>query len=145
MDAPDATARTGGPFPAFILFDGDGDGLISAADITGFIRGLGLQFSAQDAEYFVAAADADGDGLVTEAEFDAVRGREQVPGGVTPDQDAFAAFDVDGDGFISAAELQAAATHLGLTPQEATTMLTTADADADGKLSLAEFVAFLNS
>lgn len=143
MSTPDDAGQSDGTFDSFALFDDDGDGLISAADITRVVRDSGLEITDTDAVAIVAAADADGDGLISRAEFDAVRSLEPVPDGVSPAEDAFAAFDSNGDGFISLAELEAFAEYLGYTADEATAMMTAADADNDGQLSLTEFVALL--
>src|SRR5579859_4217527 len=102
-DIPVTGGDAGSGF-AFSLFDDDGDGLISASDITRTVRGLGLQMTDEDAAAFVTDADADGTGLISEAEFDAVRSQEQLPDGVTTAEDAFAAFDTSGDGSISLTE-----------------------------------------
>jgi calmodulin len=143
MSTPDTTAQADdtddgdSAFGAFSLFDQDGDGLVSAEDISATIRGLGLEITDQDAAAFVADADANGDGMISEAEFDAVRSQEQVPDGVTPAEDAF---DKDGSGYISLAELETFAEYMGC---DATEIMTDADTDGDGQLSLAEFTALI--
>ncbi|WP_433567384.1 EF-hand domain-containing protein [Nocardia sp. CA-151230] len=126
---------------AFGLFDTDGDGLISATDITTAVRGMGLEISDEDAVAFVAAADADGNGLISESEFDAVRVREVLPEGVDLVEDAFAAFDSDGDGFISVSELEAAAVFAGFDSADASALIESIDSDRDAKLTLEEFSA----
>ncbi|MEV6321718.1 EF-hand domain-containing protein [Nocardia sp. NPDC051787] len=59
------------PVDTFGLWDRDGDGLVSVADITMGIRALGLEVDEEAVERMVAAADTNGDFLVSRAEFDA--------------------------------------------------------------------------
>ena len=149
MSTPDTTAQaddtddTDSAFDAFSLFDQDGDGLVSADDISQTIRGLGLEITDEDAAAFVADADTNGDGMISEAEFDAVRSQEQVPDGLSPAEDAFAAFDTNADGYVSLAELETFAEYMGYDASDATAIMTDADTDGDGQLSLAEFTALI--
>ena len=54
MSTPDTTAQADdtddgdSAFGAFSLFDQDGDGLVSAEDISATIRGLGLEITSED-------------------------------------------------------------------------------------------------
>ncbi|TVU37728.1 hypothetical protein EJB05_11059, partial [Eragrostis curvula] len=60
---------------------------------------------------------------------------------------AFAVFDADGDGFIGAADLQAALARLGVAEDDAAcrAMIAAAGGGRDGRMSLFQFVTFLEA
>ncbi|WP_084497341.1 EF-hand domain-containing protein [Nocardia amamiensis] len=132
------------PVDTFGLWDRDGDGLVSVADITTGIRALGLDVDVEAVERMVAAADTNGDFLVSRAEFDAalVGGRIEV----TDADAAFKVFDINGDGLISVEELESLIRHVGAgrIDEPADALLAAADRDGDGYLSLPEFRMLLD-
>lgn len=54
---------------AFKLFDVDGDGLITAAELRKVMHSLGSDLSAEEVELLIKEADYDGDGTLDLAEF----------------------------------------------------------------------------
>ena len=54
---------------AFNLFDGDGDSLISAAELQHVMTNLGEKLTYDEADDLIRSADVDGDGAVNLAEF----------------------------------------------------------------------------
>lgn len=131
------------PIHTFELWDRDGDGLVSVADIISGVRSLGLEVDEDAIERLMAAADTDGDFLCSRAEFDAalVTGRLEV----TDADAAFKVFDTNGDGRISVEELESLIRHVGAAVDEpAESLLAAADTDGDGYLSPTEFRALLD-
>ncbi|MFI6048394.1 EF-hand domain-containing protein [Nocardia sp. NPDC051321] len=131
-------------FDAFTLFDGDGDGLVSAGDIVRAVSSAGLEITTEDAAAFVVAADSDGDHRISRAEFDAARA-QKVSDGADEYTHAFHAFDLDGSGYLSLDEMEKLAAQCGYPPDSAAELMTAADRDGDGKLSLAEFTALMKT
>lgn len=132
------------PVDTFTLWDQDGDGQVSVDDIVAGMRSAGIDVERAAIERLVAAADTDGDFLVSRAEFDAavVEGRIEV----TDAEAAFRVFDVNGDGRISVTELESLIRHVGAgrIDEPAADLLTAADQDGDGYLSLPEFRVLLD-
>ena len=62
-------------------------------------------------------------------------------------QTTFNIVDADGDGLIDAGEMQGVMKALGeeITPQRAADVVTAIDTDGDGRVSLEEFAAFMES
>jgi Ca2+-binding EF-hand superfamily protein len=122
------------------LFDPDGDGLASAADLISGAREVGLAITAHDAVAFVAQVDADADGMICKSEFIAALSTfnfsDSFKGG-------FALVDLDGDGYISLADLEAIARSIGAPTDRVATLMERYDRDGDGKLSPAEFIALI--
>jgi hypothetical protein len=94
------------------------------------------------------AASGRGEGLA------AVMGRDEVSGLFDADEPsfaevrgAFAVFDADRDGFIGAADLQAALASLGVREDAAScrAMIDAAGGGRDGRMSLFQFVGFLEN
>ena len=56
----------------FKVFDRDGDGFITTAELREVLVKLGLMVSDEDAEEMIREADADGDGRVSYSEYEAV-------------------------------------------------------------------------
>lgn len=94
------------------------------------------------------AAAGRGEGLA------AVMGRDEVSGLFEAEEPsfaevrgAFAVFDADADGFIGAADLQGALARLGVREDAAScrAMIDAAGGDRDGRMSLFQFVGFLEN
>lgn len=146
----------------FDLLDADGDGVITAADVSAMavrfcdalaITGTekGTQFAALWASWWeqvAADADADGDGRISREEFAAAllsgRGdpaayfREQLGRMAAAEAEAL---DKDGDGYIEQADYAALFAVLGLPAETGLAGFSRLDADHDGKISTGEFVA----
>ncbi|XP_053112231.1 calmodulin-like protein 3 [Hemicordylus capensis] len=118
---------------AFRVFDKDGNGYISAAELRHVMTNLGEKLTNEEVDEMIKEADVDRDGRVNYEEF--VR--------------TFSHFDTDGDGFITRKELGTAMrslehvlVHLGevFTDEKLDEMIKAADTDGDGKVSFQEFV-----
>ncbi|RZS01791.1 hypothetical protein BHM03_00031714 [Ensete ventricosum] len=97
----------------FHSFDKDGDGKISAAELTACMRNMGEELSLEDAEAFVELADRDGDGLLDLKEFVKL---VEVEGEEERDRDLRAAFKMyedEGDGCITPGSLKRMLSRLG--------------------------------
>ncbi|CAD5174576.1 unnamed protein product [Musa acuminata subsp. malaccensis] len=126
----------------FHSFDKDGDGKISAAELTACMRNIGEELSLEDAEAFVELADRDGDGLLDLEDFVKL---VEVEGEEERDRDLRAAFkmyeDEGDDGCITPGSLKRMLSRLGTSRgiDECRTMICRFDLNGDGVLSFDEF------
>ncbi|CAK7329866.1 unnamed protein product [Dovyalis caffra] len=65
---------------AFLGFDSNGDGKISAEEVMDVLRRLGERCSLEDCRRMVSAVDVDGDGMVNMDEFMTMMTRSMAPG-----------------------------------------------------------------
>ncbi|KAL5007929.1 hypothetical protein ScPMuIL_013510 [Solemya velum] len=131
---------------SFSLFDVNGDGTITVAEIGTVLRSLGQNPTEADIELLVNSMDKDGNGTVTFDEFTSIVAKTKKEG--DPEEElraAFKIFDKDGDGQISAGELRQVMVTLGekLTDEEAEEMMQTADTDGDGQINCEEFIEIM--
>lgn len=129
---------------AFKIFDRNGDGKISVAELGEVLRSLGDDISEADLQLMVDAVDVDGDGYIDFKEF--IDLNKVAGDGAASRSDelraAFHVFDVDNNNYISADELHQVLTRLGqpsLTIEECSRMIEGVDADGDGLVDFAEF------
>ncbi|RWW04570.1 hypothetical protein GW17_00032196, partial [Ensete ventricosum] len=97
----------------FRYLDKDGDGKISAAELTLCMRTIGEELSLEDAEAFVALVDGDGDGLLGFEEFVKVvevEGEEERERGLRA---AFEMYESEGEGCITPRSLKRTLSRLG--------------------------------
>lgn len=133
---------------AFTALDPDGRGWISRAELGALFRRIGLDARDEELGNVLARMDLSGDGRINCNEFLALVAssfRDEM--GSSDLKRTFETLDLDGDGFLVAADLGRLMFSMGeeLTPQELDQMLARADLDKDGRLSLAEFAALVNT
>jgi calcium-binding protein CML len=142
----------------FDLFDRDGDGIITQAELSGVLGRLGLALGAEAGalDSVVAAYITPGMPGLRFADFEALHNELDGGGeGEGPEEEdeeremreAFAVFDENGDGYISAAELQAVLGRMGM-PEAGSMarvqdMIAAHDRDSDGRVDFQEFKAMM--
>ncbi|GFQ90411.1 calmodulin [Trichonephila clavata] len=133
---------------AFLLFDKDADGMITAAELGVVMRSLGQRPSELELRKMVHMVDKDGNGTIEFDEFLSMMSKKlQESDSETELHEAFRVFDKNGDGFISPSELRQVMTNLGekLSDEEVEDMIKEADLDGDGLVNYKEFVLILTS
>lgn len=133
---------------AFLLFDKDSDGMITAAELGVVMRSLGQRPSEMELRNMVHMVDKDGNGTIEFDEFLLMMSKKiHDSDSETELKEAFRVFDKNGDGFISPAELRHVMHNLGekLTDEEVEDMIKEADLDGDGLVNYSEFVLILTS
>ena len=94
---------------AFAFFDKDGDGRITAEELSTVVRSLGQSPTPEELRDMVRDVDADGNGTIEFSEFLALMSRQREAANADGSADeelreAFGVFDRDHDGHISKAE-----------------------------------------
>lgn len=133
---------------AFEMFDKDGDGTISPAELEAVMNSIGMQPTAEEIAEMIADVDEDQSGSIDFDEFLVMmktRMDENDP--ELELKEAFKVFDVDGDGLIHWKELKVTMDKLGskLTDVEVHAMIREADADGDGAIDYEEFKAMMTA
>ncbi|CAK5045218.1 unnamed protein product [Meloidogyne enterolobii] len=123
---------------AFELFDKDGDGRVTAAELGIVMKSLGHSPTDQELQEMVREIDEDGNGSIELNEFVKMMSRKVKESESEKElREAFQVFDKDNDGFISPFELRFVMQNLGedLTDFEVKEMIREADLDGDGKVN----------
>ena len=133
---------------AFAFFDKDGNGRITAEELSTVVRSLGQSPTPEELREMVRDADADGNGTIEFAEFLALMSRQREAANADDNEElreAFGVFDRDHDGHISKAELRHVMISLGekLTDEEVEGMIAEADLDGYGQVNFDEFVMMM--
>ncbi|KAK7040735.1 hypothetical protein VNI00_009641 [Paramarasmius palmivorus] len=131
---------------AFALFDKDGDGTITTAELGTVMRSLGQNPSESELQDMINEVDADGDGTIDFPEFLSMMATKIHQADSEEEiRQAFKVFDKDGNGTISAQELRTVMESLGerLSDKEIDAMIKEADVDGDGTISYSEFVRMM--
>ncbi|XP_026462100.1 calmodulin-like [Ctenocephalides felis] len=124
---------------AFALYDKDGDGAISAAELGTVMRALGQTPSEAELKGYDNSVAM----TVDFPTFLTMMARQMQEGSSVDEiREAFRVFDKDGNGRMSVAELRHILTSLGerLTDNEVDAMIREADVDNDGMLDYEQFI-----
>ncbi|KAH3743691.1 calmodulin D [Pelomyxa schiedti] len=133
---------------AFSLFDRDGDGNITSAELGTVMRSLGQNPTDAELQQMIRDVDANGNNQIDFTEFLSMMSKKMKDEDSEDEiREAFKVFDKDNNGFISAAELRHVMTNLGekLSEAECDEMIKEADVDGDGQINYEEFVKMMLS
>nr|CDS34248.1 calmodulin [Hymenolepis microstoma] len=131
---------------SFKLFDKNGDGVISMAELGSVMKSVGQEATEEDLKKMFKEVDTDGNGII---DFDEFLGLMTMRAIKSSSEDslmpAFKVFDRDGNGFITLSELRLAMRNLGenLTVEQVEEMIREADVDGDGQINYQEFVRMM--
>lgn len=131
---------------AFLLFDKDGNGRITADELIDVMVSLGQKPSESEAEAMIQQADQDGDGSIDFMEFLEVMASKMGEKSFEDDlREAFQLFDRDSNGYISKRELTFVMTSLGeqITDTAVENMIKEVDLDGDGRVNYEEFLRIM--
>lgn len=130
---------------AFSMFDKDGDGQITASEVSDTMKSLGIKIDTKEVKKMVKRVDTDGDGTVSFEEFqELMKKYKQTSGlrGDSPDlKETFEIFDKDEDGFLNACDLKNTMSQLGLSlaDDDIHAMMRSVGVGPQGKISYPEF------
>ncbi|CAN4086625.1 unnamed protein product [Withania somnifera] len=122
----------------FKRFDANGDGMISADELSGVIHALGSGTSPEEVTRMMEEIDAE----FCKGDVNCVG-----DGGVNELREAFDLYDQDSNGLISAVELHQILSRLGesCSVQDCTKMIKSVDSDGDGCVNFEEFKKMMNN
>lgn len=127
----------------FNRFDANGDGKISASELTDVMKALGSETSPEEVARMMEEIDTDRDEFINLEEFAGFLKCNNVEddGGVKELKEAFEMYDLNKNGLISSSELHQILTRLGesCSIQDCTNMITSVDSDGDGFVNFEEF------
>lgn len=140
----DDSERMKGIQDMFKLFDKNGDGQISADEISSLLVAIGREPNEEEIQKFISQSDRDANGEIDLTEFlKFIEKEEKVPRSTQQEViDAFRVFDLDGSGYITYDEFETILMKFGgeFTEKEVKEIFKFSDADSDGKLTYSEFV-----
>lgn len=127
---------------AFSVFDKNGDGEISAAELGDVMRSLGLKPTDGELQDMLHEVDSDHSGTIDINEFLALMSHVGSAQDTEDElRNAFHVFDKDGSGTISASEMREVLKTLGedLSEKEINEIMSAADTDGDKSIDFEEF------
>lgn len=131
---------------AFLLFDKNGDGFISAKELGVLMRAMGRNPTEDEIMQMMNEIDVDHNGKLDFSEF-TIMMREKLQGEDMEEEirQAFRVFDSNGDGYISKTEFKHCMMHFGeqFTDEEVEEMIAEADSNNDGQIDYEEFSKML--
>ncbi|KAK3257063.1 calcium-dependent protein kinase [Cymbomonas tetramitiformis] len=131
----------------FQTLDNDGNGTVTAAELTEGLAKLQKEKGLGDAEVqsLLAACDMDGNGTLSYEEFLAATLHQHKFESRENLWKAFKHFDQDDSGYITKDELIIALKQHGSSSAEVEELITSADTNGDGKIEYEEFAAMMQS
>lgn len=129
---------------AFVVFDTDSSGAISAMELGKVLESLGQSLEPTELQDLIQEVDIDRSGSIEFDEFKTLMIARQG------DQQsrlelAFSIFDKDHSGHITADEMQSVMSQFGLTDVELDALVKEVDEDGDGSIGFAEFCRIMPS
>ncbi|GFO35327.1 calmodulin [Plakobranchus ocellatus] len=129
---------------AFGMFDKNGDGHISVAEIKEVMRAFGQNPTEAEAKQMIEEIDDNNNGFIDYPEFEAMMLKKGLKTREEEEEEmknAFKVFDRNGDGYVSTSELRETMASLGepLTQEELEDMISEADKNNDGRIDYLEF------
>lgn len=128
------------------MWDSDGDGILSFADMANAMRCLGQNPTEKELEIIAGEFDAEGSGNYSFDAFCAILDKHSKKlDAVTLIREALKVFDTEANGKVSIPELSNVMTNLGekQNPQEVDNLLQQFEPDEDGKVDYEVIVASL--
>lgn len=131
---------------AFLLFDKDGNGSISAPELVTVMRALGQNPSDQDVQEMLLEADIDASGMIEFEEFVVMMAKKFKEIDIEEElTEAFSVLDKEGNGLVSINDFRNAMLKRGdkMTLQEFNESIIGLNTDEDGYFKYEDFVKYM--